>query len=279
MKDFIKKILFLFVPIFLIFVSCQKKEISISPIIAQVGKKPLTIKQIEMMTPPLPEAEKKKFQENFVDKWIRNELLMHYIHDQKISLDSVDQMLIEQYTQQLLIKKLTENLLKSSIHITESDIQNYYENHKEEFKRLEDEVHFIMLRLEKRNIGIEDDIKYSQSLMDVIKKNYLDKKLPEQLEVNGDQGYVPVSKIKKEILRAIRKTPIGKISRRIRTPYGYYYVQVLDYKKKGTIKELYQVKDEIKVKLTLEYLSEELNDIVEQMKQKYVVEKYINKLN
>ncbi len=186
---------------------------------------------------------------------------------------------MENYKEELLIEKLKDLLLTSSIPVSESEIKEYYDKHREEFKIQEDEVHLILLRLESRNIGIEDDIKNEKSLLKVIEKNFLNKPIPDQLEQNGDLGYVPISRLKKPILRAIRRTPIGRISRRIQTRDGIYYIQVLDYKKRGTYRDLVQVKEQIRTRLLFTKLSEKLEEIEKNMWSKLAVDKYTNKLN
>jgi parvulin-like peptidyl-prolyl isomerase len=260
--------------------SCQRTPQPVSPVIAKVGNEVLTMAEINRMTPPnLTAAARKNFQLHYVDNWIKRKVLVQYALEQKITYDSLITQRVENYKEELLIEKLKDLLLTSSIPVSESEIKEYYDKHREEFKIQEDEVHLILLRLESRNIGIEDDIKNEKSLLKVIEKNFLNKPIPDQLEQNGDLGYVPISRLKKPILRAIRRTPIGRISRRIQTRDGIYYIQVLDYKKRGTYRDLVQVKEQIRTRLLFTKLSEKLEEIEKNMWSKLAVDKYTNKLN
>ncbi|GAB4182109.1 MAG: hypothetical protein Kow00108_18960 [Calditrichia bacterium] len=259
-------------------IQCHKNEIPDSPVLAQVEDRYLTQEELETMTPDVEGMNVSQFRDYYIQHWINNQIFLHYIKQQSIELTKKNQILLEQYRIELLRQQVLKNLLNTSVQITDAEIQEYYQNHREEYKRVEDEYHFILLRLEKPNIGIEDDIKHNSSLLDVIEKNFLDNRFHGQLEYNGDQGYIPVSKIKKEILRVMKRNKIGKIIKYKSREAGIYYIQVLDYKKAGSFKEIALVKSEIKTKLTQNKLMELFQSLIQDQRNGLIIEKFESNL-
>ncbi|MCK5076646.1 MAG: peptidylprolyl isomerase, partial [Calditrichia bacterium] len=235
---------------------------------------------LQALTPiHLSEKNSNNFQKKFVKSWVNEKILSVYFEKNKIQLSKKDLSMIEKYKYELLHSHFINSIATEVPKPTDVEITQFYEEHKSEFMRDEDEVHLVLLYLEQSNIGIQDDIKHSTSLIEVIDKNFLADKISNQMEINGDLGYVRVSKLKKEIFKAVKRYKSGKISRRIKTKEGYYYIQVLDYQKKDSYKELSLVKDIIIHHIANKKFSKFIDDIVQQESQNLIIDRFFDKIN
>lgn len=268
-------LLFLF-----IVTGCGKKHPENVAIIARVGDTYLTDEDLKSYTPlHLSGENQKTFQTDFVRGWIKEKVLLQYFKRNKIQLDEKDLSMIEKYKFQLLYSHFVNSISPEITKPTDVEIAQYYEAHKDEYQRDEDEVHLVLLFLEQPNIGIQDDIKHSKSLMEVIEKNFLINKISNQIERNGDLGFIPVSQLRKEISRAVKRYKSGKISRQIKTKEGIYYIQVLDYQEKNTYRELVLIKDEIIHHISKRKFDEFVENIVQNESQTLIIDKFFDKLN
>ncbi|MCB0295159.1 MAG: hypothetical protein KDG51_07950, partial [Calditrichaeota bacterium] len=97
---------------------------------------------------------------------------------------------------EILAAKYLDDKLKTQLPVTDKEVEDYYRAHQDEFVRSEDEVHLVHLYSEQNDNAIFQEIRQSQSLLEVIKKNLLDQRqLTYVTEPNGDLGYVPVSRL------------------------------------------------------------------------------------
>ena len=263
----------------LFFFSCTDQKPPTVAIIARVGENYLTNQALNSATPRnLDDEQIRKFQKKYVNDWVKKQILLDYMGRQKIELNEIDQIFLEEYRYQLLMTHLVNSFESRWSVVTDVEIQNYYNSHIEEFKRDEDEVNLVLLFLEQPNIGIQDDIKLSNSLLDVIDKNYLNLHPPSQMEKNGELGYTPVSKFYKSISNAIKRYKSGQISRPIETAEGIYYIQVLDYQSAGTFKDIPLVRQSIMNHIQQAKLNQILEDIVQEESQNKLINKFFDKL-
>ncbi len=230
--------------------SCQKEQVPEIEIVARVGDEVLTRDQLlQWMPHNVQEDQKELLLRQYVDLWVRNTLLAHAAREEKIELTPYQQWALMNVEKEMLAQKYLDARLPQKLRVTDEELVNYYEKHKEEFRRDDEEVHLVQLFLETLDRAIAKDIRESEYLMDVIKKNYLDSQMTRLMEKNGDLGYVPVSEIRKEIQRLVKNGRTGKIYGPIQIEGGYYYFQMLDRQPKGSYRSLDLVKDEIRLRL------------------------------
>lgn len=128
----------------------------------------------------------------------------------------------------VLIKKLINKMVNSTVSVKEEELQEYYQAHEEEFHRkdqiralhimveTEEEAGFILKRLESGNADFPD----------LARKHSLG---PESVE-GGDMGFFEAGQMPDE-LEDIFKLKIGVLSDIIRTPYGFHIFKVVEKKK------------------------------------------------
>ena len=114
--------------------------------------------------------------------------------------------------------------------------------------------------------------------MEVIKKNYFDQQSTPERPI-GDLGYQKLSEFPNTIQRRISNLKTGKISGPIKTIYGYHYIQLLDYQKKGAIKDLVMARDEIFMRLQLGKRDDEIESIKQSLRAKFTIQTDLSKLS
>ncbi len=258
---------------------CHNEKVSRIEIVARVGDHYLTRDQLlKWMPPDLPEDQFDFVARQYVDRWVRTTTLYLAALESGVNLSPYEEWSIDHLKENMLAQKYLQSKLPHQIVITDKEIEDYYQQHREEFKRDEDEVHLVHLFLENRDPAIAREIQESKSLLDVIEHNYLDRKLTRLNEPNGDLGYVPISKIRREILRRVKIGKTGRIYGPISLEGGNYYFQMLDKQPAGSYRSLELVKDQIRMQLLNVRRRQLEREIAEQTAKNFKVEVFMEHL-
>jgi len=120
-------------------------------------------------------------------------------------------------------------------------------------------------------------IKKSDDLLAIIKKYYYNEKAsPER--PNDDLGYVPVSILPESFVRVLKHLKTGAISKPIHSDQGYHFLQLLDWKKAGTLRNLELVKNQITVRLKKERRETERIRVIKDAKSNAQIQTYLSKI-
>lgn len=269
-----KKTLIFFSALFLLFnFNCRNSSVPQIEIIARVDDQYLTRDElVDWMPPDLPESQKEIISRQYIDRWIQKTLMATTARKEGVSLTTYEKWSIENLQKEMLAQKYLDAKLPKDIIITDQEISNYYEKKKDQFIRSEDEVHIVQLFLENMDRAIAEEIKEENSLLEVIKKNYLDTQANRIVEKNGDLGYVPVNSLRKEIIRTVKNGTTGRIYGPIKIDKGYYYFQMMDKQDAGSYRSLDLVRDEIRLRLTSIKREKLTEDLAKELTTKYTVE-------
>lgn len=254
---------------------CHKDSVPFIEIVAKVGDNYLTRSELEKWMPPnVPEEQKEAVARQYINRWVQRTTLALGARNDGISLTSYEKWSIENLEKEMLSQKYLETKLPKEIIVTDQEISNYYDENKDEFVRDEDEVHLVQLFLENPDQAIAAEIRESKLLLDVIQKNYLDSQINRMMEKNGDIGYVQVRNLRPEIARLVKSGSTGRIYGPVRIESGYYYFQMLDKQKKGSVRSQDLVEDDIRLRLINAKKESLVEDIAKKMSEKYSVEIY-----
>lgn len=262
------------------FTYCQNNKPLPAEIVARVGDAYLTKTTVlELLPPNLPESDKPYYIQKIVETWIDRQVLFQSARQSGVKLSPIDEFQIETLRQELLNFRFLNQTLPKEVLITDQEIEDYYQHNQVDFVRDEDEVHLVHLFLEKLDRAIVKEIRETKLLMDVIKKNYMDRQITPVREKNGDLGYVPLPNLRPEFRKAIRGTKTGVIYGPIRTGDGYHYLQVLDRQKKGTVRSLELVVDEIRTRLRMEKQQAALGALKASLRNQIEIETFFSNIN
>jgi parvulin-like peptidyl-prolyl isomerase len=258
---------------------CSNEDMNKGNVVAQVNMASITTSELESSIPEGSSQEVKlALKRNLMEKWIEEEIFYQVALDEGLELSEDEYQQVQNYERSLLIQKFLDNRLSNNYRILDQEIEDYYEKHRREFVWDDDYVHVIHLVLENDDRAIREEISKSKNLLDVIKKNFFDQQSTSERPI-GDLGYQKSNEFPSAIVRRIRNLKTGEISRAIKTQYGYHYVQLLDFQKKGNFKDLDLAREEIYMRLQLIKRDEEIKNLKQSLRARFTIQTDLSKLS
>ncbi|MDP8230220.1 MAG: peptidylprolyl isomerase [Candidatus Gorgyraea atricola] len=169
------------------------------------------------------------------------------------------------YRDQILMRKVVNLEVRSRVSVVPSEISEYYEKHREDFKQDEkykvrhilikasDDVEFELAKVEITDIY--DRLEAGQDFGALARQH---SQGPNK-ERGGDMGYIARNEMLQDLDAAIFSLKSGEFSSPIKTQIGYHIVKVEDIKYSGYL-SLDDTKKDIKDMLFTKKLQEKLSD-------------------
>jgi len=269
---------FSFMIIFGILAGCTSEKVENSDIVAKVNQAFITNSFLdEASSQQTSEEVRAALKRRIMEKWIEDEILYQSAIQEGLTLSEYEQEQITAYRKRILIEKYLEKHLNRSYRVTDQEIEDYYNQHEQEYIWSEDYAHLIHLVLDNDDRAIRLEIGNSKDLLEVIQKNFFDQKSTHERPI-GDLGYVRLSILPERLASRIKSMRTGTIQGPIRTEYGYHYVQLMDHQKAGRVKTLDIVKDEIIERIKLQKRKTELDDLMRNLRADFTIQTDLSKL-
>jgi len=146
----------------------------------------------------------------------------------------------------LLMEKVSRAVLGPADQVTAAEVEDYYRNHRDEFRRPA-ELHARQMLFAK----IEDAEAILQRLRQgedfaTLARSY---SLSPDRDDGGDLGYFSQGQLPPEFDRTLFTLPTGRVSNPVASPYGFHLFLVESRRAAG-LRPLKLIKDEIRSKLT-----------------------------
>lgn len=264
--------------LFIALLACNRQGELPEDLVAQVNDNYLSREQVLFSVPERLEGELQfALKKNIIDRWVENEIMYQSALNEGLTLTEKEKFQIEDLKKSFIVQRYLDQKLNRDYLITQKAIEDYYREHVNEFLRSEEEVHIIHLLLEQKDQAIFDEIRETKDLRDVIRKYYLNEKSTME-RPNADLGYVALSLLPEPIRRTVRAMKTGTISRPIETDQGYHFIQLIDYQKVGTARDIEIVRDEIILRLKMERREDELARMKRELKENFQVQTYLSKI-
>ena len=258
---------------------CTNKSNSKGNVVAQVNEAQITNIELEAAIPEGSSPEVKlALKRNLMEKWIEEEIFYQVALEEGLSLSEQEMLLVKNYEKRLLVQKYIDTRLSPNYRILDQEVEDYYNKHQREFVWDDETVHIIHLVLDNDDSAIKSEIRQSKDLMEVIKKNFFDQQSTPERPI-GDLGYQKLSEFPNTIQRRIRNLKTGNISGPLKTKYGYHYIQLLDFQKKGAIKDLDLARHEIYMRLQFFNRNEEIKNIKQSLRSGFTIQTDLSKLS
>jgi parvulin-like peptidyl-prolyl isomerase len=258
---------------------CTNKSNSKGNVVAQVNEAQITNTELEAAIPEGSSPEVKlALKRNLMEKWIEEEIFYQVALEEGLSLSEQEMLLVKNYEKRLLVQKYIDTRLSPNYRILDQEVEDYYNKHQREFVWDDETVHIIHLVLDNDDSAIKSEIRQSKDLMEVIKKNFFDQQSTPERPI-GDLGYQKLSEFPNTIQRRIRNLKTGNISGPLKTKYGYHYIQLLDFQKKGAIKDLDLARHEIYMRLQFFNRNEEIKNIKQSLRSGFTIQTDLSKLS
>jgi EpsD family peptidyl-prolyl cis-trans isomerase len=270
-------VLILIVPLLFAFVACAKKEGQKGADLAKVGNVTITQADIEREIKHLPDFAQKIFEgsggkERFLNELVKKELL--YQEALKKGLDKNTEYLkkVEDFKKITLIGQLLEKEIESKAKVTDQDVRDYYEKHKEDFAPVSQiRMSLILVKTEEEAEKILGRLNKGEDFARVAKKSSVDLNSAKN---GGDLGYLSRGQMTSELEAVAVRLKTGEVSEPIKTQSGYQIIKVTD-KKIGKVVEFERVRNFISQQLSAEKQKEVFDSYIESLKKSYKVD--INK--
>jgi peptidyl-prolyl cis-trans isomerase C len=227
---------------------CGRK--SSGDVLARVGRATLDRAEIERrlpvqlagrMTPP----ELRRV----VDAWVEQELLTQEALARR--LDEAPQVArrLEEARREILTAELLEREMRSEGETGEEAVLAYYEAHKDEFVRLQPEVRVRHILVPER--ADQDRVLGRISRGELFDQVAREESIDESSERGGDLGYFTEDMVDPVFWAACADAEPNR-AQQVRTRLGYHLFEVLDRREAGGVRDLLEVKSEIRQRLLSE---------------------------
>lgn len=180
----------------------------------------------------------------------------------------------EQRAKELTIQKLGEAVVAEQLKLPQQDLQNYYEQHKEEFQHPE-QVHArqIVTDSKEKVLALREMLIKRGAFEEVALKYSLS---PDRKR-GGDLGWFGRGVMPKEFDAICFSLPVGELSPVIQTAYGYHLFEVLEKRPAGEF-SFAEVQQEIRETLKAQRGREVFQKFYEVLRAQARIEVYANVL-
>ncbi len=235
------KIVFVILSLLIISACKQQTGTMSKNIVVSVENQALTKEELESFIPKgLSGQDSLIFAENFIRLWIQDKL-MYDIASKNVAGKKEIERLVENYRQSLIIYRYQEQLVQEKLSktISQKDIEQYYEEHKENFKLDNPLIKGMFLKIPANASGIENvRIWYKSTKTNDIEN--LDKYIVKNAVSYDDflDHWVNLETVKD-------KLPAGKLGENIQQKFielrdssFYYFINIQEYLLPGDIEPI-----------------------------------------
>jgi peptidyl-prolyl cis-trans isomerase C len=264
---------FLLVLVIFAFVASCAKE---GDYVMKIDGNVYTHEDVQAEMSALPEMAKEFFQgtegtARFVDELVKKELL--YIEAKNRGLDKNKdfQKKVEEFKKITLINQILEKEIESAAKVTDKDIKDYYDKHKEDFMvNTQVRLSHIVVKADDDAKKVYERLKKGEDFAKVASEVSLDKA---SAKAGGDIGNFKRGEMKPELEDVAFRLKKGEISMPIRLKDGVHIIKVTDAK--GSVLEFDKVKGLIGQRMAAEKQRESFDKFIENLKKKHKID--INK--
>jgi parvulin-like peptidyl-prolyl isomerase len=221
-----------------------KKEPEKAVVLAQVGNATLTLDELRESFPAEFEQLIRREQYlDFIKRWIDDEVIYQQAQKAKLETDPVVGRKLEKLRRKLLIEEfLSRENSAEDFEPDELAMNQYYEMHKEDFRRKVPEVKFVHIRVQTNKQAAELRSKVSRGdFLAVATANSLDA-VPESyssITFKKQTEFPPC------LAQDIAGAGIGAVTLPVACPDGFYLVKVLERQDAGSLIPFSEAKEEI----------------------------------
>ncbi len=216
-------------------------------VVATVGRERLTLRDIESRI-PFQLAEKITIQEkrHRAQRWVEDELLYLEAKKQRLDADPDVADRIAAAARDILVAELLDRECSKETEVFNGEIEDYYETHRDEFLREHPEIRarHILVRSPSDQERVKKALANEQ-LFDQVAREW---SVDASAETGGDLGYFTPEMVDLSFWEACVKAKPGR-QVPTSTPLGHHIIQVLDKREGGSVKDLMEVREEIRQRI------------------------------
>lgn len=259
-------------------ISCSKTGTEQKgPFLAKVGNTTVTQSDYDREFKALPDYAQQLFadgqgKEKFLNEIINKEMLYQEAIKKGLDKTTDFQRKLEEFRKLTLVTELFEKEIMAKAKISEPELKDYYDKHKEEFTpTTQIKASHILVKTSAEAEKVLERLKKGEKFGDIAKAVSQD---PGSAKNGGDLGYFSRGQMVPEFEKAAANLKVGEISIPVQTQFGFHIIKVTD-KKKGAVIEYEKIKEMISQRLSGEKQKEAFDQYLAELKKNYKVE--INK--
>lgn len=273
-----QKCYFLVVMLFFV-LGCAKTDNS--QILAKVNNQVITVKDLENRISKSPSYYRSLAQQNkkkFLDDMIGEIIFVQEALKNRLDQNKDVRDLVAEARNKILISKLIEEKVEKRAVVTDDQIQQFYEQHRDQFVIPEKmRASHIMVSSEGKAKEILKRLKSGEDFAELARNESQDA----SKDNGGDIGYFTKGQMIPEFEEACFKLQVGELSEPVKTKLGYHIVRVTD-RINAQAEDLSVVKQNIKEELLKVIKRNEFDKLVENLKKNsniQINEKLLNELD
>jgi len=249
----------------------EKLKVAKADILSQLIEDKLILQQAKKDELTVEEKEIDELVDELKSNFQSIEEFDDALKNRKVSL--ID--LRKRYKEQLLIKKEVSKEVLSKVVVSPTEIAEYYEANKEQF-RVPEQVHLrnIFLTI---NDNEEEVSKKANEIYEQLQKGVefieLVEKYSEAPNVidSGDMGFMKKGSLLEEIEETVFNLKIGEFTKPIKSSSGYYLFKV-EGKKKSSIPPVEDLQEEIRSRIYTQKVEAKLEKWINKLKESAFIE-------
>jgi len=237
---------------------CAERE----PAVAHVGRRRITVSDFKQRLEEVPSYYRgfiatEGGKRQYLSGMIKEEILLHKALDENLHRRPDIARRLEEVRREVLLAAAINHLHNEEIKVSDQEIRDYFEKHREEFADpVQLKVSHILLSNENRAREVLQKLRRGASFEKLARENSIDT----FTAVNGgDMGFIERGDMPPEFEEPVFSLQsVGEISDVIKTPYGYHIVK-LTGRKRGRAESFENARENIKRRLEQQKINELLD--------------------
>ncbi len=260
---------------FALLVSCGKTAGQKSAYIAKVGSVTITRADVDRELKGLPDQIQRMFEgsegaEKFVDELVKKEMLYQEAKKKGLESNAEYQKKLDEFKKLTLISLLLEKEIEDKSKVTDKDVKDYYEKHKDDLTTGNQiRASHILVKTEDEAKKILEQVKKGADFAKIAREKSID---TGSAKNGGDLGFFSRGQMVPEFESVAFGLKEGEMGGPVKTQFGYHVIKTTG-KKEGKVVELEKVKDLLTQKVTAEKQKEAFDSYIEDLKKSYKPEK------
>ena len=230
----------------------QKEELKGSEVVAEIGTRKITLREVDEALDALPAWMKEQFNGSekkveFTRKYVADELFYRKAKKLEYDKDGELRKKTADFMKQLMINKILEEEIKDKITVAEDDLKNYFKANQDRYKeRAQARIRLIKAGMEEIAKNILNELKQGKDFAGLAKEISLDE---ESAKRGGEwEGWIAEGKDDlgigniEGVSKAIFSTSPGSISPIVKAG-DYYYIFQVEEKKPERMRDYAEVRE------------------------------------
>jgi peptidyl-prolyl cis-trans isomerase C len=207
--------------------------------------------------------------ERFVDELVKREVLYQQAKKEGLENKPEYKKKVEDFSKLTLISLLLEKEVENKAKVTEKDVKDYYEAHKQDLTtNAQVRASHILLKTEEEANAVKDQLNKGGDFAKIAKEKSLD---TGSAKNGGDLGFFSRGQMVPEFERAAFGLKVGEVSNPVKTQFGYHVIKVTE-KKEGSLVDFDKVKDALTQRVTTGKQKEVFDDYLNGLKKSYSID-------